>query len=226
MSIELKQLQFFYPTIPEKLVLNIDNWQLNLSQSCFLHADSGSGKSTLLNIISGLYLPSSGSVQVLGEALEKMSQRQRDQFRANNIGYVFQQFNLINYLDAVDNIQLANHFSNSVILKNARLRASELLEQLGIPSKDWVRPVHQLSVGQQQRIGIARALINKPKLLLADEPTSSLDENAKNNFMTLLHSICKQSETSLLFVSHDSSLKKHFNNIQPLNEINQSTGSI
>ena len=215
MSIALNNLAFRYHKNSKQPTLHIEHWQLPDSRT-FLYGPSGSGKSTLLNIISGLLLPSQGEVEVLGERLDKMSARKRDKFRANNIGYIFQQFNLIPYLNAIDNIKLANTFSK----QNKPQTAHSLLEQLKVNSADWQRPIYQLSVGQQQRIAIARALINQPKLLIADEPTSALDADAKDAFLSLLLLLSQQANTSLLFVSHDLALKSHFTVNQSIADIN------
>jgi len=224
MSIQLCNLEFYYPKTAKKPVLHIDNWSLPGKEKCFIYGPSGSGKSTLLNLISGLLRPTSGRINVLGEQLETMSSRQRDKFRANNIGYIFQQFNLIQYLNAVENIKLANHFSAGKADTKLTKQSYALLDMLGICERDWHRPVSQMSIGQQQRVSIARALINRPRLLIADEPTSALDSNARNNFMTLLTSLCQESKTTLLFVSHDMQLKPHFDSVQALSEINAMAG--
>lgn len=221
MAITLNQLSYFYPDAPEHNILNIKHWSLDQQQSCFIHGPSGSGKSTLLNIISGLVVPSSGEVSVLGQRLDKMSSRQRDKFRANNIGYIFQQFNLIPYLDAIDNIKLAVYFSNKKTQQQQSEHIVSLLTSLGVAEKDWHRPVTQLSVGQQQRIAIARAFVNQPKILIADEPTSSLDTDARDSFIQLLMTQCQQHQTSLVFVSHDPSLKSYFDLDYELADINQ-----
>lgn len=219
MAIHLKDILFSYPEQPDVAVINIPSWTLATGESTFIYGSSGSGKSTLLNILNGLLPVNTGHVQVLDQHLEKMTNRQRDKFRANNIGYVFQQFNLIPYLDAIENIKLASYFSNSTSSLNKEIII--LLKSLNMPEKDWKKPVRQLSIGQQQRIAIARALINKPKLLIADEPTSSLDQQNSDSFMALLTSIVKEHHITLLFVSHDMSLSQYFSRVESLSEINQ-----
>ncbi|REL32235.1 ABC transporter ATP-binding protein [Thalassotalea euphylliae] len=211
----------------ESPVLDIPHWSVPQGQKCFIFGASGSGKTSLLNILAGILTPASGTVRVLGEPINQMSARQRDKFRAQHTGYIFQQFNLISYLTAVDNIKLANHFASQQGPKrkvSKKQTIMPLLERLGIPSADWHRPINQLSVGQQQRVGIARAFINQPKLLIADEPTSSLDTAARNNFINLLTQLCandnSDQQTTLLFVSHDTQLAPHFDHVEALYDFN------
>lgn len=224
MSIQLSNVEFSYQSTPLKKVVNIKNWSVDTLGKHFIQGSSGSGKSTLLNLVSGLVLPNSGTINVLGEQLEKMSSRKRDSFRANNIGYIFQQFNLIKYLSALENIQLAHQFSAIKQGNQLKIRIHSLLEELSIKSADWQRPVEQLSIGQQQRTAIARAFINAPKLILADEPTSSLDEAARDSFMSTLFKFCEQNQSTLLFVSHDKQLTAHFNTVENFSDINITQG--
>jgi len=220
-AIDIKNVEFSYSTEPEKTILNITHWSVKQGEQMLIHGYSGSGKSTLLDLVCGISLPNTGSVCVLGEQLNKLNSRQRDKYRALHIGYIFQRFNLIEYLNAIDNIKLAHHFASKANSSALINHIKELLTTLNVDSADWYRPISQLSVGQQQRVGIARALINKPRLIIADEPTSSLDQTAIENFMSLLISICEKQGTTLLFVSHDLSLKKYFNSSLALSDINQ-----
>jgi putative ABC transport system ATP-binding protein len=222
MSISLNNLSFYYPETPSHKILDIREWTVPDNKHVFVYGASGCGKSTLLNLVSGMLPASEGEVTVLGQRLDKMSRRQRDQFRANHIGYVFQQFNLIPYLDAMDNIRLARHFSKDRKTKNIESDIQELLSSLNISANDWHKPAAKLSIGQQQRVAIARALINKPELLIADEPTSSLDQNNRDNFMSVLMSLVESHNTSLLFVSHDMTLSSYFDRIDALSEFNLS----
>jgi len=157
---------------------------------------------------------------VLGQSLTEMSTNQRDEFRAQNIGFVFQQFNLISYLSAIDNIRLAGGFGHRDRSDTIDQEIKSLLANLNIAPAEWGEPANNLSIGQQQRIAIARALINKPQLLIADEPTSSLDHVNRDAFMTLLMNIVDEHKMTLLLVSHDMSLSNHFNRVVSLNEIN------
>jgi putative ABC transport system ATP-binding protein len=220
MAIQLSNVRFAYPESPNRAVLAIDNWQVNKQEQVFVHGPSGGGKSTLLNMLSGILIPNSGDIQVFDTSLCKLSNRQRDRFRANHIGYIFQQFNLIPYLDAVDNVQLAHRFSHQQTQILITEEITTLLAKFGIKPIDWHKPVAQLSMGQQQRIAIVRAMINKPGLLIADEPTSSLDHKNRDNFMTELMTMVAEYKTTLLFVSHDMSLASHFTRIDALADIN------
>ena len=160
MAIELTDIRFYYSDRPENIVLNIPSWSLSKGEQAFVQGPSGGGKSTLLGLLSGMLVPTEGNVTVLGQRLDNMSSRQRDLFRAMHIGYVFQKFNLMPYLNAIDNVLLATQFSNQ---KNTSLLKSEiktLFNGLNIPEKEWNRPTRDLSIGQQQRVAIARALIN------------------------------------------------------------------
>jgi putative ABC transport system ATP-binding protein len=220
-AIEIKNVEFSYSTTPNKPILQIAHWHVKQGEQLFIQGLSGSGKSTLLNLVCGLNLPNSGSVKVLGKSLVSMNSRQRDKFRSAHIGYIFQQFNLISYLSAIDNIKLASHFSTIKQSDTVLEEIHTLLTTLNLKSQDWQRPVEQLSVGQQQRVGIARALINKPQIIIADEPTSSLDEAARDSFVSLLSSLCKEYASTLLFVSHDSSLSSYFHSTIALADINK-----
>ena len=224
MTIPLQNVSFTYPKAPQKKVLDIQHWSVAPGEQVFIHGPSGGGKSTLLNLLSGILQADRGKVSVLGERLDQMSNRRRDRFRANHIGCVFQQFNLIPYLDAIDNIRLAAHFAAT---KQASLNheTGELLSALGIAPSDRCKPTAQLSIGQQQRVAIARALINKPQLLIADEPSSSLDQNNRDTFMALLMSLVKEHDITLLFVSHDLSLSYHFGRVEALSDINTPDGA-
>ena len=223
MAIELTDIRFYYLDRPENIVLNIPSWSLSTGEQAFVQGPSGGGKSTLLGLLSGMLVPSEGKVTVLGQRLDKMSSRQRDQFRAMHIGYVFQQFNLMPYLNAIDNVLLATQFSNR---KNTSLlnEIKTLFNGLNIPEKEWNRPTRDLSIGQQQRVAIARALINKPQILIADEPTSSLDRENSEAFMRLLMPIVAENRITLLFVSHDQSLATYFTKVESLNDFNRVEG--
>jgi len=210
MFIHLDQIVFSYPQQRDYNIIEINELTLEAGKKYFIHGPSGSGKSTFLNLLSGMVSPSSGEITVLTERLDKLSARQRDRFRAQNIGYIYQQFNLIPYLDALENIKLASYFDKSKAHRNVEHTAMKLLTKLNISPVDWTKPVQQLSVGQQQRVGIARAMINQPKLIIADEPTSSLDQNAIDNFMNLLIGLCDKNKTTLVFVSHDKTLATFF----------------
>lgn len=218
MAILIDHLHFDYTDSPDKNVIDIPSWQVNDGEHVFIHGPSGCGKSTLLNLLSGMLQATGGTLKILDQDLTQLSNRQRDQFRAQNIGYVFQRFNLIPYLSPVENIQLAAGFAkNKVKVKEVH----QLLKALHLDENTWEKAVENLSMGQQQRVAIARALINKPKLIIADEPTSSLDSQNRDDFMDLLMSQSKQLGSTLIMVSHDLSLEKYFSRIESFNEINR-----
>lgn len=204
------------------IVLDIPRWSVRPCEQVFLHGPSGAGKSTLLNLLSGILLPQTGTVEILGHPINTMSARQRDKWRARHVGIVFQQFNLIPYLCATDNIKLAAHFADS---GNPHERAHNLLNKLNIDESERRRPAARLSIGQQQRVAIARAMINQPELLIVDEPTSALDRENRELFMSLLFEQVELNQTALVFVSHDPSLASSFSRVDSLANINQNAGA-
>ncbi|WP_133467806.1 ABC transporter ATP-binding protein [Paraglaciecola marina] len=195
--------------------LHFSQWKVEIGQQVFLYGDSGSGKSTLLNLLSGILAPQLGSIKLFGTEMSDLSNSGRDRFRAENIGVVFQQFNLIPYLSVAKNIELAVYLA-----KSSKQQLVESLQQLmaalKLPSSILHTPVSSLSVGQQQRVAIMRAFINAPKLLLIDEPTSALDNSAKHGFMTLLLEMCQAHNTTMIFVSHDTGLEPFFSLRTPI----------
>lgn len=193
--------------------LALDDWALHPGEQMFLRGASGSGKSTLLSLLAGVLQPSAGSLEVCGQAMESLGGRARDRLRADHLGVVFQQFNLLPWLSVRDNVTLPLRFS---AVRRARAEvdgageAGRLLAAMGLPEALWSRPAVRLSVGQQQRVAAARALIGRPALVLADEPTSALDEDARDAFMALLLQRCAESGSALVFVSHDARLASRF----------------
>ncbi|WP_409523597.1 ABC transporter ATP-binding protein [Nitrincola sp. MINF-07-Sa-05] len=225
-AILIKQLTFAWKQ--QAPLLNIDHFILGKGEQLFLQGPSGSGKSTLLNLIGGVLSVNSGELTLHGSNFGKLSQRRRDQFRADHIGVLFQQFNLLPYLNLIDNVILPCRFSSK--------RAAAATQRSGSPEKEAHRllqrlqlqemlkdspPVAELSIGQQQRVAAARALIGAPELIIADEPTSALDADTRDNFLDLLLSENRENHSSLLFVSHDQSLSHHFDRVVSLSEINQ-----
>jgi putative ABC transport system ATP-binding protein len=205
-SLSIKDLVFTWSKQSE-FSLRIPNWQVKTGKKVFLYGRSGEGKSTLLNLISGIENCYTGNIQVLGQDMAKLSQRQKDTFRANNIGIIFQQFNLLPYLSAEQNILLAQEFrSSSEIPQSYEL--SSICERLGLDRNLLKQKAIELSVGQQQRVAVARALYGSPALIIADEPTSALDTQTREQFIQLLLD-CAETST-VIFVSHDMSLAPHF----------------
>ncbi len=190
------------------------DWQLREAEQVFLYGNSGSGKSTLLNLLSGILQPQVGSINLFGTDIAALSNRARDQFRANNIGVVFQQFNLIPYLNIEQNIKLAAYFGNASTKEKGGVQTKErvetLMDSLQLSTTLMHRKVSELSVGQRQRVAILRAFANSPTLLLVDEPTSALDASARDAFMKLLLTVNESQGSTMIFVSHDEVLKSYF----------------
>jgi putative ABC transport system ATP-binding protein len=227
-AILVESLAFSY--VCGKPVIDIKKWHLYKSEHVFLYGPSGCGKSTLLNLLSGILAPQHGKVNILNTDITVLKPSKRDRFRAQHIGVVFQQFNLIPYLSVLDNIRLAMHFANdnadkdSSYKKNVSMqeRIISMLQALQLPADCIQQKASKLSVGQQQRVAIARALINKPDVLIVDEPTSALDASAKDAFMNVLIETATSSNAALIFVSHDQSLANHFERVESLTDINGS----
>jgi putative ABC transport system ATP-binding protein len=204
-------------------VLSIPAWQVARNERVFLQGESGSGKSTLLGLLAGLQLPTLGEVEILGARMSALGVGKRDRFRAKHLGVVFQQFNLIPYLSALENVLLAAQFGTSD-RRGARQRAIELLESVNLPSSLHDRKAAALSIGQQQRVAIVRALINEPSLLLVDEPTSALDHNNRDAFLALLFDMLADMDCAMVFVSHDPTIGRLFDKQVRLAELNQVGG--
>ena len=217
-AIELEKISCAWPG-SDQAVLNIDSWTLLEGERVFLYGASGSGKSTLLNLLAGILQPQQGRVRVLGQELGQMGVRARDGFRARHMGFIFQQFNLLPYLTVETNIQLALHFGRSAD-KNIRHSIEELMQQLSLPADLLNRQASQLSVGQQQRVAMVRALINHPQIIIADEPTSALDSDSRDEFIELLLKCASVNQSSVVFVSHDAALADHFDKRVNINDIN------
>lgn len=211
-------------------VLDIDHFQIDHNERCFLYGPSGCGKSTLLGAIAGVNRPAHGSVEVLGQNLYHLSHGQRDQFRAHHIGFIFQMFNLLPYLSIVENVTLPCHFSNvrkqKAIARSGSTdsEARRLLADLGLKGEALLRrKVSELSIGQQQRVASARALIGSPEVIIADEPTSALDTDSRESFIRTLFQECDDQGSTLLFVSHDMSLSRLFSRQMALTQLNRAS---
>ncbi|MGH1539431.1 MAG: ABC transporter ATP-binding protein [Arenicella sp.] len=217
----MKNLSFRWPSQTED-TLKIDALSVQPKEHIFIKGASGSGKSTLLSLIAGINLVSQGELNVLGKSLSEMSSFQRDQFRANHLGIIFQQFNLLSYLSVQDNITLPSWFSRKrgQAINEKQAMVQLLLEKLDLPKKIATQPVSELSTGQQQRVAVARALIGSPEIIIADEPTSSLDTDNRDRFLQLLFEQADTNNSSLVFVSHDSAIASHFDKQIDLASIN------
>ncbi len=206
-ALELKNLRFCWPGTAG-FALQIPALRLMPRQHLFIRGASGSGKTTLLNLLSGIQALPEGEVLIAGERLQPQSAARRDFIRAEKVGVVFQQLNLIPYLSIVDNVRLAGAFTAKAMPTTARIEY--LLTALGLSQNLWYGLANQLSVGQQQRVAIARALALQPTLLIADEPTSALDADNRDSFMRLLLAEATAANTTVIFVSHDRQLAEYF----------------
>lgn len=204
-------------------VLALPRFDAATGERIFVCGPSGSGKSTLLGLIAGVTVPRVGTIAVLDTMLSGLPAARRDRFRADYFGYVFQQFNLLPYLDPVENVLLGCAFSArrtacaTLHAPSPRAEAIRLLDALGLDT-DMLRGRRtvELSVGQQQRVAAARALIGAPALVLADEPTSALDAETRDAFVSLLLAECQHHGSAVVFVSHDMALARHFDRVVQL----------
>lgn len=207
--------------------LDIAAFAVGAGERIFLYGPSGSGKSTLLGLLGGVLVPERGRLHLLDTELTALSATARDRFRADHIGFIFQQFNLIPYLSVIDNVLLPCRFSARRLEratnggKALRDEAARLLGHLDLDAELQARPVTQLSVGQQQRVAAARALIGQPEIVIADEPTSALDAERQVAFLELLARECADAGSTLVFVSHDRRLAAGFDREIDLPTINR-----
>ncbi len=218
--LKIESLNFTWPgdAVP---VIDGLNMEVERDQRVFLAGASGSGKSTLLALIGGLVAPASGTVRFAGQDLATLSGAARDRFRADHLGVIFQQFNLLPWLNPVANVLLGCQFSRVRRQRagDADEAARNMLEGMGLPEDRWTRRADELSVGQQQRVAAARALIGQPDLVLADEPTSALDADHRDAFVELLFAEAERAGSAVLFVSHDRALATRFDVTLELAEI-------
>lgn len=205
-------------------VLHIDALEIQRGEKVFIYGPSGSGKTTLLGLLSGVLRADAGAVRVLGTDLTALSNGRRDALRAAHIGYIFQIFNLIPYLSVQENIVLPCRVSRErrerlagVAPEAAAATLADALEIGGLLHERVTR----LSVGQQQRVAAARALIGSPELVIADEPTSALDSDRRESFLQLLFDRCADAGATLVFVSHDRQLERMFDRALSLADLNQ-----
>ncbi|HTP63491.1 MAG TPA: ATP-binding cassette domain-containing protein [Burkholderiales bacterium] len=213
--VALRDLIFRWTPRDEPCV-DITHLEIGAGERVFLHGPSGSGKSTLLGLLGGVLAPERGSIRFLDAELTQLGARARDRFRADHVGFIFQQFNLIPYLSAIENVLLPCRFSTrrgrraAVRSRTWLGEAARLLRQLDLEPGLDRRPAMRLSVGQQQRVAAARALIGQPEFVIADEPTSALDAERQQAFLALLLRECSDAGAALLFVSHDRRLAGAF----------------
>ena len=212
--------------------VDIEAFRVAAAERVFVRGPSGSGKSTLLSLLAGVITPQQGSVRVLGHDIGAMDGAERDRFRADHIGFIFQMFNLIPYLSVVENVTLPCGFSERRRARAVRGggtvegEALRLLQHLDMGDSELLRrAVTDLSVGQQQRVAAARALIGAPEVIIADEPTSSLDADRRFAFVELLFRECAREGAALVFVSHDASLEDRFDRAIQFASINRALGA-
>ena len=209
----------------------LDRLEAHAGERIFIHGPSGSGKSTLLGLLGGVLVPQQGSIRVLGTELGELQSAARDRFRSDHIGFLFQSFNLVPYLSVMDNVLLPCRFSarrRAQAVKSGaspREAAARLLTHLDIDANLFERAATKLSVGQQQRVAAARALLGRPEIVIADEPTSALDADRQSAFLDLLLRECTEAGATVLFVSHDLRLASSFTREIALTAVGASQGA-
>jgi putative ABC transport system ATP-binding protein len=226
LAVDVSDLQFGWDT-PADPILDIMALQLAREERVLFEGPSGSRKSTLLSVLAGVMTSQKGAVSLLGQRVDALSGAQRDRFRADHVGFIFQMFNLVPYLSLIENLTLPCRFSKRRRKRSLRRSASVgaeavvLLTHLNMADPHLLkRPATELSVGQQQRVAAARALIGAPEISIADEPTSSLDAHQREAFICLLFDECAKESTNLVFVSHDNSPATMFDRTVSLTQIN------
>jgi len=201
-------------------VLDLGHLELPAGSCTVLRGRSGSGKTTLLNLIAGVTLPTAGTIHVGDTDLFALSEARRDRFRAEHVGYVFQAFNLLSALSALENVMLAMMFADAVPQRLQPRHAADLLARLGLAERLRHKPA-QLSRGEQQRVAIARALANGPPLILADEPCASLDARTASEVLAIFLTVCRQDDKTLLLVSHEEAALGEADRVIDMAELNR-----
>ncbi len=221
-ALEIDGVRFGWTS--ESPLLDIPSLELEQGERLFLRGPSGSGKSTLLGLIAGVITPQSGAIKVLGEDITQLGASARDRMRSDHLGVIFQMFNLLPFLSVVANVALPCRFSHrrrTRVGGPVNAEARRLLASLGLAEAALLgRRARDLSVGQQQRVAAARALIGGPEIIIADEPTSALDADTRDRFIELLSAEVAESGASLIFVSHDATLAHHFDKSLDLRQLN------
>ena len=202
-------------------VVDVAAFALAAGEHRVLRGESGSGKTTFLNLIAGILAPDGGSIRLDGRELATLGEAQRDRLRAGTIGYIFQTFNLLQGHTVLENVELGMAFGRGV----EPARAAALLQRVGLGDKLGHYP-RQLSTGQQQRVAVARALANQPKLVLADEPTGNLDRRNAGEALALIREVCRESGAALLLVSHDEGVLAGFEGVQDFAVLNRAVNVV
>ena len=219
-TIKLDSLRFYWSK-KTGFKIHVPKFSVAQGEKVLLLGASGSGKTTLLSLICGFLSPISGNIYLNNQRINDLTADKRDQYRSDNIGIIFQQFNLLPYANVIDNIILPLYFSKIRANKitNQRETAFNICKSLRLPDSIKDMQASKLSVGQQQRVAVARALIGNPSLIIADEPTSSLDNDTQKNFLELMFKQIQENKSSLLMVSHDTSLASYFDRVIDINDI-------
>ncbi len=218
--LDMKNLskQYRSPEGQSITALYLQELQLESGEQVALAGPSGSGKTTLLHLISGLITPTTGEIRLDGERIDDLKGKKRDIWRGKNVGYIFQNYNLLNSLNALENILAAMAFGGVVPKSLQRKRAETLLREVGLAGRFYHRP-HQLSGGEQQRVAVARALANEPRIVLADEPTASLDRENSQKVLELLTRLCREQNSLFILATHDQEVISRFTRIIKLQRL-------
>ena len=216
LSINNLRKSYVSPNGETQIVVDVPSFSINSAEQVALQGESGSGKTTFLNLIAGILQADDGEIWIDEVEMMSLTETGRDGLRAEKIGYVFQTFNLLQGFSALENVMLGMSFG----IGADRDYAEKLLERVGLADRKEYRP-RQLSVGQQQRVAVARALANRPKIVLADEPTGNLDRKRAFEALGLIREICAENETTLLLVSHDQEILSKFEKVEDLANINR-----
>ena len=221
--LKIQQLikRFTAPGGEAHTVLDVPEFTLDAGQHVALRGASGTGKTTFLNCIAGILRPDQGDIELAGQNSAVASEGHRDQLRAQHIGYIFQTFNLLEGYTCLENVLLGMSFSGQAKIQ----AAAAILKRVGLSDRMDYRP-SELSVGQQQRVAVARALANRPQLVLADEPTGNLDPQNAREALQLIREVCKENQAALLLVSHDQAVLDQFEDSLDLAEINQAAKEV
>ena len=198
-------------------ILNVPRLELGPGEQVVIRGQSGGGKTTLLNVIAGLATPDEGRIVIQTTDVTRLHEAARDRFRARHIGFVFQTFNLLAGFSALENVLLGMTFTGQ---PSDPQRATELLQRVGLAHRLTHKPA-ALSVGEQQRVAVARALVNRPKLLLADEPTANIDPAHQQQVIDLLRGVCRDENVAMLLVTHSDEVARQFERVEHLEKINR-----
>lgn len=218
--LQLNELSKAYrlPAGGERAVVKVASFGLAAGEQLALRGESGSGKTTFLHLIAGILAADGGQVAIDGVSMSSLGEAGRDRLRAEKIGYIFQTFNLLQGHTVLENVELGMAFGRGV----DRGRATALLQRVGLGDRLDYFP-RQLSTGQQQRVAVARALANRPRLVLADEPTGNLDARNAREALALIREVCREEGAALLLVSHDESVLAQFENVRDFKALNQAS---